>query len=270
VGKGLELAGKAAEKAGVEGAGTVGEHAGVAVDWLTDQYFEPKLNDIQTKLAQYNSAHKENAISASLDNVRAASRAFTAAISDFQDTVEKFAHAQAIFRDKLRMLGRTADAGHGDKYGQVATVLAEVDTYETQLDEALRLGYQEQTASREAASSRRTAESGSGETGGSSPVRKYYKPYEFYHANGGKGYECEPIELHIQSPITQRGSAEGVTNIGANATVDDAIKLLQGFRAEVDPMRSALAQAMDLNMDKSMPTPPGGPAPTSREEKTGL
>jgi hypothetical protein len=270
VGKGLEYAGTALGKAGVPGAETVGAHAGPVVDFLTDQFYEGELNSIQTKINQYNSAHREHAITARLDTVREKSLAFTSAITDFKDTVEAFAHAQTTFRDKLRAFGRSADAGHGDRYAQIASVLAEVDTYETQLDETLRLAFQEQAAGREAASARRTVEGGPREGGGRDAGMPYYEPYRWFHINGDWGYECQQNELHLNSSGSSRGSAGGVENVGVNATVDKAVLDLQGFRAEVDPMRRALAQAMDLRMDQAMPTASGGPAPTARSANTGL
>ena len=268
VGKGLEYAGKAAAAAGVPGAAAVGEHAGPVIDMLTDAYFAPQLNDIQSTLAQYNAAHTEHDVTASVDNVRAASRAFTDALTDFRDTVEHFAHAQSEFRDKLRSLGRAADGGHGDRYARIASILAEVDTYETQLDNALRLAYQERTAASEASAARRTAAGGPIEGGGHQAGMPYYEPYSFFHANGGRSYECMRQELRLASG--GRGSAEGPENIGVNPTVDRAIRDLQGFRNEVDPMRRVLAQAMDLRMDTSLPEAPAAPTPTSRSANTGL
>jgi hypothetical protein len=268
VGKGLEYAGKAAEAAGVPHATTVTDRAGPVVDLLTDAYFEPQLNEIQTTIAQYNAAHAEHAITANLDNIRAASRAFTAALTDFRQTVEAFANAQAQFRDKLRALGRSADSGHDDHYAIIASVLAEVDTYVTQLDTTLSLAYQEQTAAREVTSARQTAAGGPGSNGARQPGKTYYEPYRFFHANGGWGYECMPNELRI--PTAGRGSAEGDENLGANATVERAIRDLQGFRAEVEPMRRALAQAMDLRMDDAMPQGQDSPPPTQSGANTGL
>jgi hypothetical protein len=270
VGKGLEYAGKAAGAAGVPGAEAVGSHAGPAVDWLTDQFYNAQLNQINTKIQQYNTAHQEHAITARLDTVREKSRAFTSAITDFKDTVEAFAHAQTTFRDALRAFGRSADAGGGGgRYAQIASVLAEVDTYVVQLDETLRLAYQEQTAAREAESSRRTAAGGQREGGGRDAGLTYYEPYRTFHNNGGWNYQCQQQELSLNA-AGSRGSAAGAQDVGANATVDKAVLDLQGYRAEVDPMRRALAQAMDLRMDQGMPSAPGGPAPTARSANTGL
>ena len=272
VSKGLEYAGKAADAAGLKGADKVAEKAGPVVDFLTDEFYDAELNGIKSKIELYNQNHREHAITASLDEVRAASHAFTAAITDFKETVEKFAHAQVTFRDLLQQFGRTADGTKGgSKFAQIAAVLAEVDTYETQLDDALRLGYQEQTAAKEAAAARKSAE-GTPKAGGGprDGVLPYYEPYRFFHNNGGWGYECMKHELHINSLGTSRGSAEGVENIGINATVDKAILDIQEFRKQVDPMRQNLAKAMDLRMDNAMPTGAGSPAPTQRGEKTGL
>lgn len=271
VGKGLEYAGKGLEAAGVKGAEKAGAAAGPAVEWLTDQFYDAELNGIQSKINMYNTAHREHAITATLDAARAGSRAFTAAVTEFSNAVEAFAHAQTTFRDQIRAFGRAADAGHGDKYAQIASVLAEVDTYETQLDDALRLAYQEQTAAAEAASARRTAEGGANPGGAPRTAgMPYYEPFKTYHINGGWGYECSRNELHLQVVGSSRGSAEGVANVGVNATVEQAIRDLQTFRAEVDPMRRALARAMDLRMDGAMPVPAGAPAPTPRGANTGL
>jgi len=166
-------------------------------------------------------------------------------------------------------------AGHGDKFAQIASVLAEVDTYETQLDDALRLGFQEQTAAQEAASARRTVQGGPGSAGGPRQEgMSYYEPYKFFHNNGGWGYECMQQELNMSRVLkgygTSRGTAEGHGNLGINETVDEAVKTLQQYRQEVDPMRRALAQAMDLRMDTGMPTSAGGPAPAQRSANQGL
>lgn len=272
VGKGLEYAGKALGAAGVPGAEKVGEHAQPAVDWLTDQFYDAELNGINSKITQYNAAHTEHQITANLDAVRAASRAFTGAITDFKNAVEAFAHAQLTFRDSLRGFGAAADrSGGGDHYARVASVLAEVDTYETQLDDALRLGYQEQTAAHEAAGARHTVEGGPGAAGAPRDAgATYYEPYRTFHSNGGWGYQCMRQEVSFHSYGTSRGSASGAANVGVNATVDEAITMLQGYRNEIEPMRHALATAMNLRMDSAMPTSAGGPAPTARGANTGL
>jgi hypothetical protein len=269
VSKGLELAGKGLEKAGVPGAGMVGEHAGVAVDFLTDQFYAAELNGIQTKIAQYNGAHREHPITAGLDTVREKSRAFTGAVTEYNSAVEEFGHAQTTFRDKLRSLGRAADAGHGDHYAQIAAVLAEVDTFETQLDDALRLAYQEQTAANEATATRRTLEGGRKEGGGRDAPMPYYSPYRWFHNNGGWSYECQPNELHLGT-YGARGSTEGDVNVAVNPTIEKGIDDLKWSREQVDPMRQALAQALDLKMEGGAPTAPGGTGTTSRSEKTGL
>ena len=269
VGKGLEYAGKALDKV-VPGAEKVGEHAAIVTDWLTDQFYDAQLNGIQSTIAQYNAAHSEHAITAKLDDIRAASGKFTTAVTAFQNAVEAFAHAQSTFRETLRSFGRSADAGHGDRFAQIASVLAEVDTYENQVDETLRLAYQEQTAAHEATAARRTAVGGPTDGGGRQAGMPYYEPYKFFHSNGGWGYECTKNELNLGVLPSSRGSAEGVENVGVNATVDKAVLDLQGYRKEVDPMRKALAQAMNLNMDSSIPVAPGAPAPTSKSANTGL
>ncbi len=272
VGKGLEYAGKGLEKVGVKGAETVGEHAGGAVDWLTDQFYDAQLNDIQTKVNQYNQAHTEHKVTSMLDDVRAASTKFISAITDFNDAVEKFSWAQTNSRDRVRMLGGMADAasGHGDHFAQVASVLAEVDTFELQLDQTLRLAYQEQTAAGEAASSRQTLEHGGpAESGGGKTGLPYYSPYAWFHPNGGWGVECQVNELRLRSGDS-RGSALGDADVGVNETVDQAVKDLQDLRRQADSMRASLAKAMDLNMNEGMPTTAGGPAPTARSANTGL
>ena len=270
VGKGLEYAGKGLEAAGVPGASKVGDNAGPVVDFLTDQFYESQLNGINTKISQYNAAHAEHKISADLNQVKGASTGFTRAITDFTETKEKFARAQATFRTQLMSFGRMADAGHGDHYAQIAVLLAEVDTYEVQLDDALRLAFQERAAAGQAANSRRNLEGGPNPDGSRSPALKYYEPYRWFHANGGWSYECAVQELRLRSLPSSRGSADGVANVGVNATIDKAIEDLQGFRAEVDPMRRGLAQAMNLNMDHAAPQMSGGPAVPSRDAKTGL
>lgn len=270
VGKALAYAGKGLERAGVPGAGTVGEHAGVAVDWLTDQFYDNELNGIQAMISQYRQAHGEHAVTANLDDVRAKSRAFTGAITEFNNAVAAFAHAQTTFREKLRAFGASADSGHSDRYAQIASVLAEVDTYVVQIDDTLRLAYQEQTAAREAAASRRTLEGRPPDGDGRGARLPYYEPYRWFHINGGWGYECLQHELHLSTIGDVQGSASGVANVGVNETVDNAVRDLQELRAEADSMRRALAQAMNLRMDQGMPVAPGGPAPTSRSESTGL
>jgi hypothetical protein len=275
VGQGLEYAGKAAEAAGLKGADKAVEPLKKVADFLTDQFYEPQLNDINTKITQYNTAHTEHKITATIDNVRAASRAFTQTISDFNDTREKFAHAQDTFRDLLHQFGRTADkAKGGDKYSQIASVLAEVDTYESQLDDTLRLGYQEQTAATEATNARREV-TGSPAEGGTpaQPGLPYYEPYKWFHNNGGWSYQCAQHKMDLSSILSWtygKGSARGPASQGINATMDDAIKQLQQYRTEVDGMRKALAQAMDLRMDNSMPTSAAGPAPAQRSAVQGL
>jgi hypothetical protein len=239
------------------------------VDFLTDQFYASQLNGIQSKIAQFNSAHREHSITASLDTVREKSRAFTGAVTDYNNAVDDFGHAQATFREKLQSLGRAADAGHGDHYAQIAAVLAEVDTFETQLDDALRLAYQEQTAANEAAASRRTLEGGRNEGGGKDAPMPYYSPYGWFHNNGGWSYECQVNELHLGT-YGARGSAEGDVNRAVNPTIEKGIDDLKWSRDQVDPMRQALAQALNLKMEGAAPASVGGPGTTSRSEKTGL
>jgi hypothetical protein len=169
------------------------------------------------------------------------------------------------FRNKLRDFAGAADkvAGGGDKFSRIAALLGEVHTYETQLDEALRLGYQEQAAAQQAASDRRDVGGGPGATpndprqGG----QPYYEPYSFFHSNGGRSYECMKHEVNLPAQLRTGGSGKEST---VNMHVDEAIKALQGFRKEVDPMRQALASAMDLTMNNPMPIAATGRAPTSR------
>ena len=269
VGKGLEWAAKGAEAAGVEGADKAVAPLEKVADFLTDQFYDNQLNDINTKIQQYNTAHQEHAITASLDAVRASARTFTQSIRDFGDTREAFAHAQTTFRDQLRAFGRSADRGHGDKFAQIASVLAEVDTYETQLDDALRLAMQEQAAAQEAASARRTVGGGPGQNGAARQQgMPYYEPYRTFHNNGGWGYECMQQEVNLPAILTGTGGSGTAGN--ANRVVDEAVQTLQGYRREVDGMRASLAKAMDLRMDNAMPTSAGGPAPTARSSNQGL
>ncbi|SIT43259.1 hypothetical protein BN2475_420022 [Paraburkholderia ribeironis] len=272
VGKGLEYAGKGLEKLGVEGAEKVGGAAGPVVDWITDQVYDAELNGLQSQIAKYNQAYTEHKVSGELDEVRKASRAFTEAIANFNNAVNQYGENQRIFRDKLsKLAGAAAGKGAGGgRFAMIATVLPEVDSYEDQLDTTLRLGYQEQAAAAEAAASRRSLEGGPKEGGGRDAGLPYYEPYMFHHNNGGWNYECQRNELRIASLGTSRGSAAGVANIGVNETIDEAIRTLQTLRAEVDPMRKALAKAMDIRMDTGMPTSAGGVAPTSRSANTGL
>ncbi len=271
VGIGLEAAGKVAEMAGVEGAEKAVEPAKKVAEFLTDAAYDNQMNEIKAKIGLWNAAHREHAITADLDKVRAAQIRFTQSLREFNQTQEAFATAQKTFRDALQLYGRVADGGKGDKFAQIASVLAEVDTYEAQLDATISLGYQEQSAGATAASARKTAEGGPGAAGQPRQAGQvYYEPYKFFHANGGWGYECSRQELHINSLGTSRGSAEGVANVGINATVDEAIKMLQEYRKEVDPMRQALAKALDLRMDNTMPAPDAGPAPTARAANQGL
>jgi hypothetical protein len=269
IGKGLELAAKGAEAAGIEGADKAVAPLEKVGDFLTDEFYAPKLNDINTKVEQYNMAHEEHKITAMMDDIRAASTRFVKSVTVFNNTREKFEHSQKTYRTALQGLGRSADAGHGDKFAQVAAVLAEVDTYETQLDETLRLGLQEQTAAQMAASARREVGGGPGAAGAPRQEgQPYYEPYRWFHSNGDWSYQCTQQEVNLPAVLTRTGGS-GVAST-ANAAVDDAVKELQGYRQGVDPMRQELAKALDLTMDNAMPSSAGGPGPPQRSANQGL
>jgi Domain of unknown function (DUF4157) len=272
VGKGLEYAGKGADMLGVPHASDVVSAVGQpVVDFITDTFYEGKLNGIQTKIAQYNAAHTEHAISAKLDDVRQKAHAFTQSIVDYRNTAEAFATSETTFRKSLEQMGKTADGkGGGNHFAEIASVLAEVDVYVAQLDDAIRLGMQEQAAAAQATTARRTVEGGANADGTRDDGLVYYEPYEFFHANGGLNFECMKQELRIHTAGGQGSAQTGSRGKGSTDEVTESLTALQGFRKEIDPMRQELAKAMDLTMENGVPDSVAGPAPTQRSAASGL
>ena len=269
VGKGLEYAGKALDKV-VPGAEKVGEHAAIVTDGLPDQFYDAQLNGIQSTIAQYNAAHSEHAITAKLDDIRAASGKFTTAVTAFQNAVEAFAHAQSTFRETLRSFGRSG--GRRPRR-----------SFCTDCECPGRSGYLREPSGRNLAPRLPGADCGARGHGSAAdcgwrPHRRWrpasrnavLRTLQVFPFQRGLGLRVHQERTESRSTSILSRLAEGVENVGVNATVDKAVLDLQGYRKEVDPMRKALAQAMNLNMDSSIPVAPGAPAPTSKSANTGL